>query len=152
MFIRVETVWLRVLIRLFLVPIISGVSYEFLKWTGRNDSIIVRALSKPGLLLQRYTTREPDDDMIEVAIASVEEVFDWKAFISEEKTNDEEGIEIIDITNQLSPNLRSSTELKDKTANERKEEKNRYDSVGLTNRYDKEDEVLQAVERIVRES
>ena len=152
MFIRVETVWLRVLIRLFLVPIISGVSYEFLKWTGRNDSIIVRALSKPGLLLQRYTTREPDDDMIEVAIASVEEVFDWKAFISEEKTNDEEGIEIIDITNQLSPNLRSSTELKDNTANERKEEKNRYDSVGLTNRYDKEDEVLQAVERIVRES
>ena len=117
-----------------------------------NDSIIVRALSKPGLLLQRYTTREPDDDMIEVAIASVEEVFDWKAFISEEKTNDEEGIEIIDITNQLSPNLRSSTELKDNTANERKEEKNRYDSVGLTNRYDKEDEVLQAVERIVRES
>ena len=152
MFIRVESVWLRVIIRLLLVPIISGVSYEFLKWTGRNDSIIIRFLSKPGLLLQRFTTREPDDAMIEVAIASVEAVFDWRTFIAEEETSDDEGIEIIDITNQLSPDLRTTTESKNKVSKESIKEESICDSVGITNKYDQDDEVLQAVEQIVRES
>lgn len=90
MFIRVDSVWLRVIVRLLLVPLISGVSYEFLKWAGRSDSLIVRIFSKPGLLLQSFTTREPDESMIEVAIASVEAVFDWRAFIGIESSKEKQ--------------------------------------------------------------
>ncbi|WP_271716051.1 DUF1385 domain-containing protein [Anaeromicropila herbilytica] len=79
--IRVEAVWLRVVIRLLLVPVIAGVSYEFIKLAGRSESAIVNILSKPGMWLQALTTKEPDEDMILVAIASVESVFDWKEYI-----------------------------------------------------------------------
>ncbi|WP_455715396.1 DUF1385 domain-containing protein [Anaerosporobacter sp.] len=82
-FIHVESIWLRVLYRILLVPVIAGVSYEFIRLAGRSDSKIVDILSKPGLWLQGLTTREPDDDMIEVAIKSVEAVFDWKAYLKE---------------------------------------------------------------------
>ncbi|WP_343209202.1 DUF1385 domain-containing protein [Anaerolentibacter hominis] len=83
MFIRVESPWLRILYRLLLIPVISGISYEFIRFAGRSNSRIIAVLSKPGLWLQGLTTREPDDEMIEVAIASVNEVFDWKAFLAE---------------------------------------------------------------------
>ena len=83
MFIRVEAPWLRLLLRLILVPVIAGVSYEFLKLAGRSDSKIVDILSKPGLWMQKLTTKEPDDKMIEVAIQSVEAVFDWRAYLEE---------------------------------------------------------------------
>jgi uncharacterized protein YqhQ len=82
-FIRVDTVWLRVVVRILLIPVIAGVSYEFIKFAGRSDSRVVSLISKPGLWLQKLTTREPDDAMIEVAIASVEAVFDWKAYLRE---------------------------------------------------------------------
>lgn len=82
-FIRVDQLWLRIVVRLLLVPIIAGVSYEFIKLAGRSDSKIVNILSKPGMWLQGLTTREPDEDMIEVAIASVESVFDWRAYLNE---------------------------------------------------------------------
>ncbi len=82
-FIRVEAPWLRLLLRLLLVPVIAGVSYEFLKLAGRSESKIVDILSKPGLLMQKLTTKEPDDKMIEVAIQSVEAVFDWKTYLEE---------------------------------------------------------------------
>lgn len=85
MFIRVENSWLRILFRLLLIPVIAGVSYEFIRLAGRSESKFIAALSKPGLLLQKMTTAEPDDDMIEVAIASVEAVFDWQGFISTDK-------------------------------------------------------------------
>lgn len=62
---------------------IAGVSYEFIGLAGRADHMLVNLFSKPGLLLQRITTREPDDSMIEVGIASVEAVFDWKAYVKE---------------------------------------------------------------------
>lgn len=81
MFIRVETAWLRIVLRLLLIPVIAGVSYEFIRLAGRSDSKIVNLLSKPGLALQGLTTSEPDDKMIEVAIASVEAVFDWREFL-----------------------------------------------------------------------
>ncbi|QHQ59885.1 DUF1385 domain-containing protein [Anaerocolumna sedimenticola] len=89
-FIRVEQEWLRYLIRVLLIPIIAGVSYEFIRFAGKSDSKIVNILSKPGMWLQGLTTREPDDAMIEVAIQSVEAVFDWREFLgmgsaSEEK-------------------------------------------------------------------
>lgn len=82
-FIRVDTLWLRVLIRLLLLPVVSGISYEILRLAGRSESRIVCALSAPGLFLQRLTVKEPDDSMIEAAIASVEAVFDWRAWQKE---------------------------------------------------------------------
>lgn len=82
-FIRVDNMALKVLLRLALVPVIAGISYEIIRLAGRSDNIIVRILSAPGMLMQRLTTKEPDDDMIEVAIASVEAVFDWKAYLKD---------------------------------------------------------------------
>lgn len=73
----------RVAARVLLIPVIAGVSYEFIRLAGRSDNAVVNFLSKPGLLLQRLTTREPDDSMIEVGIASVEAVFDWRAYLKE---------------------------------------------------------------------
>ena len=83
MVIRVDTVWLRILSRILLIPVIAGVSYEFLRLAGRSDSAVVNWLSKPGMWMQNLTTAEPDDSMIEVAIAAVNAVFDWKAYLSE---------------------------------------------------------------------
>lgn len=84
MFIRVDSKALRLVLRLVLIPVIAGVSYEFIRLAGRYDNPVVDLLSKPGLWMQRITTKEPDDDMIEVGIASVEAVFDWKAWQEEE--------------------------------------------------------------------
>ena len=84
MFIRVDSKILRLVFRLLLIPVIAGVSFEFIRFAGRFDNPIVDLLSKPGLWMQRITTKEPDDDMIEVGIASVEAVFDWKAWQKEE--------------------------------------------------------------------
>ncbi len=83
MVIRVENVWLRAASRIILIPVIAGVSYEFLRLAGRSNSCVVNALSRPGMWMQALTTTEPDDSMIEVAIAAVEEVFDWKAYLKE---------------------------------------------------------------------
>lgn len=83
MVIRVDTVWLRMVSRIVLIPVIAGVSYEFLRFAGRHDSRLVNLLSRPGMLMQGLTTTEPDDSMIEVAIAAVETVFDWRAYLDE---------------------------------------------------------------------
>ena len=83
LFIRVDNRILQLLLRLVLIPVIAGVSYELIRLAGRSDHMLVNLFSKPGLLLQRITTREPDDSMIEVGIASVEAVFDWKAYVKE---------------------------------------------------------------------
>ncbi|MDD5901350.1 MAG: DUF1385 domain-containing protein [Lachnospiraceae bacterium] len=81
--VRVETLWLRFVVRILFVPVIAGISYEFIRMAGSSESKIVGVLSKPGLWLQGLTTREPDDDMIRVAVASVEAVFDWQAYLDE---------------------------------------------------------------------
>ena len=83
MVIRVENVWLRAASRIILIPVIAGVSYEFLRLAGRSNSCLINALSRPGMWMQALTTTEPDDSMIEVAIAAVEEVLDWKAYLRE---------------------------------------------------------------------
>ncbi len=80
-FIQTDTVWLKIASRIALLPVIAGISYELIKLAGRSNNPIVTILSKPGMWMQELTTKEPDDDMIEVAIASVEAVFDWKSFI-----------------------------------------------------------------------
>lgn len=83
-FIRVTSPVLRVVIRLLLIPVIAGVSYEVIKLAGRSESKFVQIISYPGMLMQRMTTKEPDAEMVEVAIAAVEAVFDWDTFIHEE--------------------------------------------------------------------
>lgn len=84
MVIHVNTAFWRIVLRLLLLPLIAGVSYEFIRLAGTSDSKVVNVLSKPGMLMQHMTTKEPDDSMIEVAIASVEAVFDWKRFENEQ--------------------------------------------------------------------
>lgn len=83
-FIRVTSPVLRVVIRLLLIPVIAGVSYELIKFAGNSESKFVQIISYPGMMLQKLTTKEPDADMAEVAIAAVEAVFDWDTFIHEE--------------------------------------------------------------------
>ena len=82
LFIRVNSPLLRVVVRILLVPVIAGVSYEFIRLAGKSENPVVLTLSKPGLWLQKMTTREPEDDMVEVAIAAVEAVFDWRKFLA----------------------------------------------------------------------
>ncbi len=82
-FIRSDSQVVKVGLRIALIPVIAGISYELIKWAGNSDNPIVNLLSKPGLWLQNLTTKEPDDDMIEVAIQSVEAVFDWRTYQKE---------------------------------------------------------------------
>ncbi|MDO4324093.1 MAG: DUF1385 domain-containing protein [Lachnospiraceae bacterium] len=82
--IHVNTAFWRIVLRLALLPVIAGVSYEFIILAGCSDSKLVNLLSKPGMAMQHLTTKEPDDSMIEVAIASVEAVFDWRKFENEQ--------------------------------------------------------------------
>lgn len=92
-FIRVDNQLLKVLLRIALMPVVAGISFELIRLAGRTDNIIVRILSAPGMLIQRMTTKEPDDKMIEVAIASVEAVFDWKQYLKDNFNKDVDAIE-----------------------------------------------------------
>lgn len=85
--INVRNIWIRLILRLLLIPIISGVAYEFIRLAGTSNSKVINLLSKPGMCLQMLTTKEPDNDMIEVAIKSVEAVFDWKSYLKENFDN-----------------------------------------------------------------
>ena len=82
-FITAKSQLLRVVIRLALLPLIAGISYELIKLAGSSTNPVVTLMSKPGMALQNLTSKEPDDDMIEVAIRAVEEVFDWRAYLRE---------------------------------------------------------------------
>jgi uncharacterized protein YqhQ len=82
-FIRVDNLALKLIIRLLLIPVIAGISYEIIRLAGKSNNFFVNLISKPGMWLQRLTTKEPDEDMVKVAIASVEAVFDWKAYLKE---------------------------------------------------------------------
>ena len=82
-FIRVENPVARVGIRILLMPVVAGISYEIIRLAGRSDNILVRIISAPGMGIQRMTTKEPDESMAEVAIAAVEAVFDWKQYLKD---------------------------------------------------------------------
>ena len=82
-FIRVGNPMLRVAVRILLMPVVAGISYEIIRLAGRSDNILVRLISAPGMAIQRMTTKEPDESMVEVAIAAVETVFDWRQYLSE---------------------------------------------------------------------
>lgn len=86
MFIRVDSKILQLLLRLLLIPVIAGVSYEFIRLAGRYENWFLNIFSKPGMWMQRLTTKEPNDEMIEVGIASVEAVFDWRSWQKEEES------------------------------------------------------------------
>ncbi len=83
-FVLVPFYWVRLFGRLLMVPVVSGISFEIIQWAGRTDSKLADLMSKPGLAMQKLTTIEPTPDMVEVAIAAVEAVFDWKAYLKEE--------------------------------------------------------------------
>lgn len=83
-----STGWLKLVVRLALIPVIAGISFEILRLAGNSDGKIIGLLSKPGMWLQKLTTIEPEDDMIEVGIASVEAIFDWKKYLAENFADD----------------------------------------------------------------
>ena len=82
-FIRVDNVVEKVVLRVLLMPIVAGISYEIIRLAGRSDNLFIRILSAPGMWIQRMTTKEPDESMAEVAIAAVEAVFDWKKYLQD---------------------------------------------------------------------
>lgn len=82
-FIRVDNTLEKVILRILLIPVVAGISYEIIRLAGRSNNILVKILSAPGMLVQKLTTKEPDEQMIQVAIAAVEAVFDWKTFLNE---------------------------------------------------------------------
>ena len=82
-FIQVDNVAEKVILRILLMPVVAGISYEIIRLAGRTDNIFIKILSAPGMWIQRMTTKEPDESMVEVAIASVEAVFDWKKYLQD---------------------------------------------------------------------
>lgn len=83
-FVMVPFFWVRLFGRLLMVPVVAGISFEMIQWAGRTDSKLACILSKPGMAMQKLTTKEPTSDMVEVAIKAVEAVFDWKQYLREE--------------------------------------------------------------------
>ncbi len=83
-FIRTSDPVMRVVLRILLIPVIAGISYEIIRLAGRTNNVFINLLSAPGMMLQKLTTREPDALMIEVAIAAVDAVFDWRGFLLDE--------------------------------------------------------------------
>ena len=83
-FVLVPVYWVRLFGRLLMVPVVAGISFEIIQWAGRTDSKFADIMSKPGLAMQKFTTKEPTADMAEVAIKAVEAVFDWRAYLKEE--------------------------------------------------------------------
>lgn len=135
MFIVVENIWLRMALRILLIPVIAGLSYEFIRYAGGHDNAVIRVLSKPGLMLQGLTTAEPTDDMIEVAIASVEAVFDWRAFLDsqEDVTTEPEEEKVEEVT--------ASSEEPEPEAEED------IEIVDIDETNDDDDEILRALDR-----
>ena len=83
-FVLVPNYWVRLFGRLLMVPVVAGISFEIIQWAGRTDSRFADIMSRPGLAMQKLTTKEPTEDMVEVAIRAVEAVFDWKTYLKEE--------------------------------------------------------------------
>lgn len=90
MLITADQMWLRFVLRLILIPIIAGISYEFIRLAGRTDNVIMNVLSKPGMWIQKLTTKEPAEEMIQVAIISVEAVLYGKDYV--DAVNQAQGI------------------------------------------------------------
>ena len=84
-FLKWPSLYIRIISRILLLPVVAGISYELIKLAGRSDNMIIAMLTYPGLLLQKLTTKEPDDSQLEVAITSLKSVLEdegGKAFES----------------------------------------------------------------------
>ena len=90
MLITAKQIWLRLILRILLVPVVAGISYEFIRLAGRSDNIVLNILSRPGMWIQRLTTKEPTEEMIQVAIVSVEAVLMGRAYV--DAVNEAQGI------------------------------------------------------------
>jgi len=147
MFIALENIWLRMGLRILLVPVIAGIAYEFIHFAGNHDNKVINVLSKPGLWLQGLTTKEPDDEMIEVAIASVDAVFDWKEFIAH--MDEEEPVE--KTTKKKKQQEKKTKENAETTEVEKEiattEETEDIEILGLDAEDEEEDEILNALDR-----
>ena len=88
-FIRTDSMLLKIVYRVALIPVIASISYEIIRLAGKYDNAFTRIISLPGMLLQKLTTREPDRKMVEVAIVAVEAVFDWKTYIAQMNQTEE---------------------------------------------------------------
>ncbi len=122
-FIRIDQPVLRLVIRLLLIPVIAGISYEIIRLAGRSNNIFVRIISAPGMWLQKLTTKEPDDDMIEVAIAAIEAVFDWKEYFKTEFNFDvDEAQKVSEKSQKISEELKAEAELEQAAAEDEAEE------------------------------
>lgn len=119
MFIRVDNPALRILFRILLVPAIAGVSYEFIRFTGKYNNLFTKIISRPGMWMQALTTREPGIDMIEIAICSVEAVFDWKSYIAELEREKEDKKS----QRQLAPKVTIEDEKENKKQNKKQNKK-----------------------------
>ena len=75
---RFSVIWLNIGMRILLLPLIAGISYEFNRFAGKHNNRLTRILRAPGMAMQRFTTREPDDDMIEVAIVALKEALKFE--------------------------------------------------------------------------
>lgn len=137
MFIVVGNMWLRMALRVLLIPVIAGISYEFIRFAGSHDGPVINVLSKPGLWLQGLTTKEPDEDMIEVAIASVDAVFDWKKFIA--GMNEPEETVAVDST------LAASKE--EMVEDKKTETEEDIEIVSIESGDEEDDEILNALDR-----
>lgn len=121
-FIRVDHPVLRLVVRLALIPVIAGISYEIIRLAGKTNNIFVRIISAPGMWLQKLTTKEPDDDMIEVAIAAIEAVFDWKEYFKTEFGYDVDDAKKVSAKSQeIAEELKAEEVAEPETADEQEE-------------------------------
>lgn len=143
MIIRVDGIFMRALSRILLVPVIAGISYEVLQLAGRSNSTLMDWISKPGLLMQGLTTTEPDDSMIEVAIAATEAVFDWKAYLRENfpETGLEEDAAEMEAEKKRSVEEGTERRTEQERGTERTENTKRSKSLQVKNGYPEEAEV-----------
>lgn len=148
MFISVSNIWLRMVLRILLIPFIAGISYEFIILAGKYENPVVNVLSKPGLWLQSLTTAEPDSNMIQVAITSVEAVFDWKKFLSEEEQEPEAAQPAAAVEHAAAQEKEA---VQKKEATQKKEavtdEADGFEVVDISAEDEEEDEILQALDR-----
>ena len=115
-----------------MVPVVAGISYEILRLAGRKDNLFIKIISSPGLLMQRLTTAEPDDSMIEVAIAAVEAVFDWRAYLAGEEVGSgcifsDDSCEPEESSKKESKNDKVDEQIEEELKEEVKEEKESFE-------------------------
>ncbi len=144
-FINVGNPLLRLGLRLLLIPVIAGISYELIRLAGRFDNPITRLLSLPGMALQRLTTKEPDEDMVEVAIKAVEAVYDWKAFLKENY-----GYDVKD--EWLSEDDEQSDDQDDLEAEDQEEVSEEYDEDAIESFVERFEEAFEHIEEAFEEA